>query len=67
MDDVLKLLRNRFTMHDLMHLSDIDDEDLKLMMLQNGPSRDEFIKFLVYKFLLDVDPGSEDSQNHSKY
>lgn len=67
MDDVLKLLRNRFTMNDLMHLSDIDDEDLKLMMLQNGPSRDEFIKFLVYTFLLDVDPGSEDSQKHSKY
>lgn len=67
MDAIFKLLRSRFTNVDLMHLSDIEDETLKLMMFQNGPSRDEFIKFLVYKYLLDLDPGSEDSQKHSKY
>lgn len=67
MDDILNLLRNRFNMVDLMHFADFDDETLKLMIFQNGPSRDEFIKFLVYKFLLDIDPGSKESQKHSKY
>jgi len=53
MDDFLKWVRSRFTMIDLMRLDDDEDETLKLLMFENGPSRDEFIKLLVYKLLLD--------------
>lgn len=59
----MEWVRHRFTMVDLMHLTDIEDETLKLMLFQNGPSRDEFMKILVYKLLLDIDP--EDSRYHS--
>ncbi|KAL4089926.1 hypothetical protein QTP88_024859 [Uroleucon formosanum] len=55
----LELVRDRFTKVDLMHLVDIDDENLQSLIFQNGPSRDEFIKVLVYKLLLDTDPESE--------
>lgn len=59
MKDFLEWVRNRFTTVDLMHLVDIDDENLQLLIFQNGLSRDEFIKVLVYKLLLDIDPESE--------
>lgn len=59
----MEWVRKRFTMVDMMHLTDIEDETLQIMLFQNGPSRDEFIRFLVYKLLLDID--LEDSQHHS--
>lgn len=59
----MEWVRQRFTMVDMMHLTDIEDETLKIMLFQNGPSRDEFLRFMVYKLLLDID--LEDSQNHS--
>jgi len=65
MEDFLKWVRNRFTMVDLMHLADDEDETLKLLMFENGPSRDEFIKLLVYKLLLESDSESKDSKVHS--
>lgn len=48
-----------------MDLSDIEDETLKLMMFQNGASRDEFMRYIVYHLLLDTDP--EDSKKHGNY
>ncbi|XP_025208070.1 uncharacterized protein LOC112603615 [Melanaphis sacchari] len=60
----LEWVRNRFTKVDLMYLVDIDDENLQLLLFQNGPSRDEFIKVLVYKLLLDIDPESEYSKTY---
>ncbi|XP_026806117.1 uncharacterized protein LOC113549143 [Rhopalosiphum maidis] len=60
----LEWVRNCFTKVDLMHLVDIDDENLQLLIFQNGPSRDEFIKVLVYKLLLDIDPESEYSKTY---
>ncbi|XP_060834860.1 uncharacterized protein LOC132917893 [Rhopalosiphum padi] len=60
----LEWVRNRFSKVDLMHLVDIDDENLQLLIFQNGPSRDEFIKVLVYKLLLDIDPESEYSKTY---
>ncbi|XP_001946929.2 uncharacterized protein LOC100162461 [Acyrthosiphon pisum] len=60
----LELVRDRFTKVDLMHLDDIDDENLQLLIFQNGPSRDELIKVLIYKLLLDTDPESECSNTY---
>lgn len=60
----LEWVRDRFTKVDLMYLVDIDDENLQLLIFQNGPSRDEFIKVLVYKLLLDIDPESEYSKTY---
>uniref|UniRef100_A0A2S2PMF2 Uncharacterized protein n=1 Tax=Schizaphis graminum TaxID=13262 RepID=A0A2S2PMF2_SCHGA len=60
----LEWVRNRFTKVDLMHLVDIDDDNLQLLIFQNGPSRDEFIKVLVYKLLLDIDLESEYSKKY---
>lgn len=65
MEAFLKYIRGRFILPDLMHLADADNETLKLLLFQNGPSRNEFIKFFVCKLLLDVDPEIEDSQKHS--
>lgn len=62
METFLKWVRNRFTMIDLMHLADNDNETLKLLMFNDGPSRNEFIKFLLYKLLLDVDSEPDDSK-----
>jgi len=64
MKDFLEWVRHRFTKVDLMYLVDIDDENLQLLIFQNGPSRDEFIKVLVYKLLLDIDPESEYSKTY---
>ncbi|KAL5235997.1 hypothetical protein ACI65C_003407 [Semiaphis heraclei] len=64
MKSFLEWVRNRFTKVDLMYLVDIDDENLQSLIFQNGPSRDEFIKVLVYKLLLDIDPESEDSNTY---
>ncbi|KAF0773879.1 Uncharacterized protein FWK35_00008152 [Aphis craccivora] len=64
MKDFLEWVRHRFTKVDLMYLIDIDDENLQLLIFQNGPSRDEFIKVLVYKLLLDIDPESEYSKTY---
>lgn len=60
----LEWVRDRFTKVDLMYLVDIDDENLQLLIFQNGPSRDEFIKVLVYKLLLDIDPEFEYSKTY---
>lgn len=65
MEDFLKYVRERFILPDLIHLTDVDDGTLKSLMFQNGPSRNEFITFFVYKLLLDIDLDSKDSQNHS--
>lgn len=62
MEEFFKWARNRFNTIDLMHLDDDEDETLKLLMFENGPSRDEFVKLLVYKLLLD---SSNDSKVHS--
>lgn len=64
MKTFLEWVRHRFTKVDLMYLVDIDDENLQLLIFQNGPSRDEFIKVLVYKLLLDIDPESEYSKTY---
>lgn len=66
MNAFLKWVRNRFTKNDLMHLVDIEDENLQLLMFQNGPSRDEFIKVLVYK-LLDINPESQTYGSNKLY
>jgi len=65
MDIFLDWVRKRFAMVDLMHLIDVENETLKTMIIQNGPSRDEFIKLMVYKLLLDIDSESENSKEHS--
>lgn len=62
MEKFLKWVRNRFTLIDLMHLADNDNETLKLLMFNDGPSRNEFIKFFLYKLLLDVDSVPDDSE-----
>lgn len=60
----LEWVRKCFSMVDMIHLADVDDETLKILMFQNGSSRDELIKLLVYKLLLDIDSESEDFQKH---
>lgn len=63
----LDWVRERFSMADMMHLADVDDETLQILMFQNGTSRDELIKLLVYKLLLDIDSEDEGVQKHSNY
>lgn len=65
MESFFEWVRKRFILADLMHFADIEDEILKTMMFQNGSSRDEFIKLIVFKLLLDVDSESENSREHS--
>lgn len=65
MEEFLKWVRNRFVFGGLFHLSDIEDESLNKLMFINGYSRDEFIKFLVYKLLLDIDSETDNVPNPS--
>lgn len=65
MQEFFKWLRNRFTMVGLLNFTDVDDNTLSELMFQNQLSRDEFIKNLVYKLLLDINSESEDSEKHS--
>lgn len=65
MESFFEWVRKRFILVDLMHFADIEDEILKTMMIQNGSSRDEFIKLIVFKLLLDIDSESDDSREHS--
>jgi hypothetical protein len=67
MKDFLEWVRKCFLLVDMMHLADVDDETLQVLMFQNGSSRDELIKLLVYKLLLDIDSEGEDIQKHSNY
>lgn len=60
-------MRKRFTMVDLAHLADVEDETLQSMVMENGPSRDEFLKLIVFKLLLDIDSDSDRSKEHSNY
>lgn len=65
MQDFFKWLRDRFTMAGLLNFSNVDDNTLSELLFQNQVSRDEFIKNLVYKLLLDINSESEDSEQHS--
>ncbi|XP_025410735.1 uncharacterized protein LOC112683795 isoform X4 [Sipha flava] len=65
MKDFLEWVRKCFLLVDMMHLADVDDETLQVLMFQNGSSRDELIKLLVYKLLLDIDSEGEDIQKHN--
>ncbi|XP_050536690.1 uncharacterized protein LOC126902940 [Daktulosphaira vitifoliae] len=61
MEQFLNLVRKHFTRIDMC---DMDDKTLEEMFFQNGPSRDECIKFLVYEHLLDIDIESDTKSEH---
>lgn len=65
MESFFEWVRKRFILGDLMQFADVEDEILKTMMIQNGSSRDEFIKLIVFKLLLDIDSESVNSREHS--
>jgi len=68
MEEFFDWLRKRFDLAELMHMVDIDNESLKAMLFENGPSRNAFMKYIVYKMLLDIDSNSDDgSKEHSDY
>lgn len=58
--------RKRFVLSELMDMAVVDNESLKTMLFENGPTRDLFIRHIVYKMLLQIsDDGSQ--EEHSDY
>ncbi|XP_050443661.1 uncharacterized protein LOC126847464 [Adelges cooleyi] len=63
MEDLLKLVRSNFTRIDV---ADMDDRTIEELFFQNGPSRDKWIKTLVYEQLLDIDTESDATEHDLK-
>lgn len=68
MEEFFDWVRKRFDLAELMHVVDMDNEFLKAMLFENGPTRNAFIKYVVYKMLLNIDSYSDDGfKEHGNY